>query len=294
MANLETQTQSSDSAASRLWQRIPILIRAILLGFFVNTIGVGAWVTILAIVPSPWSMFAMPGVLWLYWKYFSGSWWPKSTAETRKNSFRAVKLSPEVWKWALPAALLFVAIFQSGLVITFRIIEFPAEAFKLEYNFDAIPLWAAWVGIVVASLVAGICEETGFRGYMQVPLERRYGPVVGISIVSIVFLLAHLHQAWAGPVVFHIVVASAMMGILAYTSGSLLPGIISHTILDIFNFSYWWSDVAGKFEKRPITETGVDLHFMVWVLICVVSIVLFFWTTRKVQTARQQTRMADI
>ena len=294
MANLETQTQTSGSAASRFWQRLPILIRAILLGFFVNTIGVGAWVTILIIVPGPWSMFLMLGILWLYWKYFSGNWWPKTTADSRRNNFRTVKLSPEVWKWGLAAALLFVVVFQSGLVVTFRIIEFPAEAFKLEYNFDAIPLWAAWVGIVMASLVAGICEETGFRGYMQVPLERRYGPVVGISIVSTVFLLAHLHQAWAGPMLFHIFAASAMMGILAYTSGSLLPGIIAHTILDIFNFSYWWSDVAGKFEKRPIAETGVDLHFMVWILICGVSIVLFFSSTRKIQTARQQTLRGEI
>lgn len=289
MKEFDQNTETSGSAIARLWQRLPIVIQAILLGFFVNTIGVGAWVTILNIVPSPWSMIAAIGMLWLFWKYFSGSWRPRSTAETRRISFRAIKLSPNVWKWSLLAALLFVVIFQSGLVVTFRIIEFPAEAFTLEYNFDEMPLWAAWVVIIIASLVAGICEETGFRGYMQVPLEKRYGPVVGITIVSIVFLLAHLHQAWAGPVLFHIVAVSVLLGIIAYTSGSLLPGIFAHTIVDIFNFSYWWSNIAGKFEQRPIAETGIDLNFILWVLICAVSLALFFWAISKVSAARQQT-----
>ena len=288
MKEFNQNKETSGSAIARLWQRLPIVIQAILLGFFVNTIGVGAWVTILNIVPAPWSMIFAIGMLWLFWKYFSGSWRPRSTAKTRRISFRAIKLSPNVWKWSLTAALLFVVIFQSGLVVTFRIIEFPAEAFTLEYNFDEMPLWAAWVVIVIASLVAGICEETGFRGYMQVPLEKRYGPVVGITIVSIVFLLAHLHQAWAGPVLFHIVAVSVLMGILAYTSGSLLPGMIAHTIVDIFNFSYWWSNIAGKFEQRPIAETGIDLNFILWVLICAVSLALFFWAIRKVSAARQQ------
>lgn len=76
----------------------------------------------------------MAGVLWLYWKYFNGSWWPKTTAEARRKSFRDVKLSAGVWKWGLVAAVLFVVVVQSGLVITFRIIEFPAEAFTAEYH----------------------------------------------------------------------------------------------------------------------------------------------------------------
>ena len=52
--------------------------------------------------------------------------------------------------------------------------------------------------ILVVSLVAGICEEIGFRGYMQTPLEQKYGPVAGISITSLVFVVVHLHQTWAG------------------------------------------------------------------------------------------------
>jgi membrane protease YdiL (CAAX protease family) len=231
----------------------------------------------------------MSGMLWLYWKYFSGSWWPRATAEARRNNFRSVKLSAAVWKWGLVGGLLFVVVVQSALVMTFRIVEFPAEAFKAEYNLDALPVWIAWISIIMASLVAGICEETGFRGYMQVPLEERYGPTVGITIVSIVFLVFHLHQAWAPHVLFQIFAASVLWGILAYASGSLIPGIIGHTILDIINFSFWWSDLAGKFEMQTIAETGIDIHFITWVLIFGAVIALFFWVTRKIMAVRQQT-----
>jgi len=264
MTNLDMQRSSSDPAVIRFWQRIPVVIRAIVSGLFVSTIGVMVWLAIVVLIPSPWFIVIMSGVLWLFWKYFSGSWWPKATAEARCNSFREVKLSASIWKWGLVGAVLFVVVVQSGFVITFRIMEFPAETFTSEYNFDAMPLWLAWLTIIMASLVAGICEETGFRGYMQVPLEKRYGPGVGITMVSIMFLIIHFNQAWA-------------------------PTVIGHIGIDIFNFSYWWSDVAGKFERRTIFETGIDFHFMGWLLIFGVSIVLFFVVIRKIGVVRRQT-----
>jgi hypothetical protein len=82
MTDVERQKQSS-SATIRFWQRIPVVIRAIVLGSFVDAIGVFAWLGAWALIPAPWSIVVMGGVLWLYWKYFSGSWWPKSTAEAK-------------------------------------------------------------------------------------------------------------------------------------------------------------------------------------------------------------------
>jgi membrane protease YdiL (CAAX protease family) len=228
----------------------------------------------------------MGGFLWLYWKYFSGSWWPRSTAEARSKYFRTVRLSPAIWKWGLAGTFLFVVVFQSATVLTFRLIEFPAEA-AADYGLDTLPVWEAWLTIIMASLVAGICEETGFRGYMQVPLEKRYGPVAGITIVSILFTVFHLGQAWAGPVLFQIFAISVLFGILAYASGSLIPSIIAHTIMDTFNFAFWWTDLGGKFEWQTIAVTGIDPLFIIAVIIFVISLALFFWVTRKIIAVRQ-------
>lgn len=290
MPNSDQMTQDSSSTLLRFWRRVPVLIQAIAVGLFVFAIvGSFARIVILALIPAPWSVVAMGIVLWAYWKYFGGSWWPKSTQSSRRWCFRATRLSTGVWIWSLIAAMLAVVVIESGFVITFRILEFPAEAWTLGVGFSTIPLWLAWLFVVMASLVAGITEEVGFRGYMQVPLEERYGTGAAIIIVSVVFVLFHLNQAWAPPVLLHLFLISVLWGVLAYASGSLIPGIISHAVADIFNFSYWWTDVAGTFDKRPLAETGIDLHFVVWTLILVASVALFAWTARKTLAARRHT-----
>ena len=133
----------------------------------------------------------------------------------------------------------------------------------------------------MASLVAGICEEVGYRGYMQTPLENKYGPVAGISITVIVFVVVHLHQAWMSDVLVQMTVISFLIGILAYATNSLLPGIIAHVTLDIVNFSYWWSDVAGTFERKPISMTSIDNHFIITVMVVLLSMILFTVAIRK-------------
>ncbi|MFQ5820946.1 MAG: hypothetical protein ACE5I5_13220 [Candidatus Heimdallarchaeota archaeon] len=149
MTDLDMQTQSSDSAILRYWQRLPVIIQAIVLGSFVNVIGIYGSLVPLAIVPLPLSIIVVGGVLWVFWKYFSGSWgrWPQTTTEVRSESFRGTTLSPAVWKWGVMAALLFVVIGQSTFVLTYRLFEFPADTFTSGYDFDAMPLWGAcgWV-----------------------------------------------------------------------------------------------------------------------------------------------------
>ena len=287
MTTVDKSTQPQISGLANVWQRIPVLIRAILSGIFVTFVGVGVWLLCLAVIPAPWSVIAMGGYLWLYWKYFSGSWWPISTAESRSKKFRAVKLSADGWKWSLAGTFLFVIILQSATVLTFRLIEFPAEA-SADYGLDVLPVWQAWIIIIMGSLVAGVCEEIGFRGYMQGPLEKRYGPMVGITIVSIMFTVSHLNQAWAGPVLFQIFAISALFGVLAYASGSLIPSIIGHTIMDIFNFAFWWTDLGGDFELQTIAVTGFDPLFIMAVIVFVAALAMFFWIAQKLVSVRTQ------
>ena len=287
MSDLDGKTQRPESPIRRFWQRIPVLVRAVVSGLLVTFVGGGIWLLLLAVIPAPWSVIAMGVVLWFYWKYFSGSWWPSSTAEARSRKFRAVRLSAGVWKWGLLGAFLFVAIVLSATVLTFRLVEIPAEA-SADYGLDALPVAQAWLIIIMASLVAGICEETGFRGYMQVPLEERYGPAAAIAIASVMFTVFHLNQAWAGPVLFQILAIGALLGVLAYASGSLIPSIIGHTIMDIFNFAFWWTDLAGVPELHTIAVTGIDPPFITAVVVFLVSLALFFGVARRMLAVRQQ------
>jgi len=288
MSTLDKTTQPQISGLAKIWQRVPVLIRAIVTGFLVFAIvGYVMLLGILNLIPVPWSLVIMTGVLWIYWIYFSGKWWKTPSAATRSEHFRSTKLSVGTWKWSLITALLIVVAIQSSAVITFRLFEFPADEWALGVDFKPYPVWLVWLYIILLAAMAGITEEVGFRGYMQVPLEKKYNTTAGIVIVAIMFVVLHFTQAWAPSALITLFMAGVMWGILSHTSGSLIPAIISHTIVDIFNFSYWWTDIAGTFDKKTIAETGIDIHFVSWLLLLVMSIALFSWAARKTLRARK-------
>lgn len=259
------------------WEKLPLLVGAALSGFLVSTSGVAIWSLFLFGIKPPWSILPMLAALFFFCKFFSGRCQSDKKHETRQRYFRAVKLSPEIWKWGLTTAVFFIVVIQSSFVVTFRIFEFPAKQFTADYKIlDKMPLFTAWAILSMSAIVAGICEETGYRGYMQVPLEGKYGPRQAIIISSILFTLIHLSKSWAYPILPHIFFASVMLGILAYRSGSLIPGIFGHSILDIFNYSFWWSGITGGFKKLTIFKTGIDIHFVVWTSVFLLSLFIFF------------------
>lgn len=288
MTTIEQNKTLANNPITKLWLRIPLLIRAVLVGGIVSTLGTLSWPLFITFLPAPAAVAAIIVFLVAYWKYFSGTWGGGAAAEVRKLNFRSTKISRPVWKWSLAAAFFFVVVFQSSLMVTFRFTEFPADTFNGGLGFDALPLWAAWLGIFISAAVAGICEEIGFRGYMQVPLEKKYGPKVAVLVVSLAFVGFHLHQAWLPPLLIHLFSASVLLGLITREFGSLLPAIIAHISLDIFNFSYWWSDIAGKYDQQILSQTGVDAHFITWLSIFVLSSILLFWTISKTQKARLQ------
>lgn len=110
---------------------------------------------------------------------------------------------------------------------------------------------------------------------MQRPIEQRHGARSAILVSSLFFTLLHLNKAWATlgmvPVVF---CAGVLLGLLAWSSGSLIPCMIGHVIMDIGLFAYWWTGIAGDFTARPITEAGVDLPFVFACAVFAVSLVV--------------------
>ena len=289
----EKKSNYPSNTFGRFWMKVPLVIRSILSGFAISSLGIGIWVIMFTHVPVPWSFIGMGMVLILFWMYFSGKWNPSNTQDFRRFCMRQIKMERPVWIWGLTAAFFLFLFFHSGWILTFRIVEFQPEIFKTARYANDYPAWASWSLILMASLVAGICEEIGYRGYMQKPIEQKYGPVAGIVITAIMFVMVHLHQAWMSDVLMHMLIISFMAGILAYSSDSLLPGIIAHVSLDIINFSYWWSDVLGTFERKPISMTGVDNHFIITIIIVLFSTILFIVAIRKLLKLKKLDRLGD-
>jgi membrane protease YdiL (CAAX protease family) len=159
----------------------------------------------------------------------------------------------------------FAASVHAAIVVLFRLVPFPASDFRAGYDLSGVHGGAMrWLVVVISAASAGICEETGFRGYMQRPIEKRHGAVVAILTSSLLFTLLHLNKGWAlmgmVPIVFG---AGILLGTLAWASRTLVFGMIGHTIMDIGLFAYWWTQIAGTFSQQPVSTTGMDNSFYI-------------------------------
>jgi hypothetical protein len=97
------------------------------------------------------------------------------------------------------------------------------ELFDLSQIFDA-PLAVQVAIALVASLVAPLCEEVAFRGYLQRTLAIKHGPAVAVPAAALLFGLLHLD-----PVRFPaLVLLGVLFGWLAWRSGSIWPAIAAH------------------------------------------------------------------
>jgi membrane protease YdiL (CAAX protease family) len=230
------------------------------------------------------------GFLAFYVWWASGHGIPGSSKLERSAAFRAGRLSRSHWVLGLSAALFFAITIHAAIVFLFRLIPFAQDAFRRGYDLSAIPTpLLKWVAIVVSAISAGVCEETGFRGYMQQPIEQRHGARSAILISSVAFTLVHLNKGWAAPAMVPIIFgAGVLLGLMAWSSGSLFPGMVGHVLMDVGLFAFWWTGVAGDFTPRPISESGVDVAFVVTFATLAVSLTLLLLTLSRLRRLRTE------
>src|SRR5687767_8637823 len=90
------------------WRRLPVIARAVLVGALVVALGTLPWGALAALnsrlSPAvPWSVPVMALYLWFYWRILGGEWWPRGTADSRRENLRARPLESTVWRAALLA-----------------------------------------------------------------------------------------------------------------------------------------------------------------------------------------------
>lgn len=215
----------------------------------------------------PWSLPLLLIYMLLWISFYRGKLIRRGAAY-RRNCFRADNPESQKMKWGLITGGLFgVAIFCL-LFFLFQAIRIPLTTLPL----NEMPGYMAFIYIIMITAVAGISEEVGFRGYIQVPLENMYGKRIALSVTSVFFLLAHLGHAefnYILPVYFSF---SLMLGLIAYHTGSLVPSIIIHFVFDFVVFNTFWL-VGQNTVTRQMAETGfTELHIAMVVLMIVGSI----------------------
>lgn len=249
---------------------VMLVIFAVTGGLLVGMIAANIWPVLLTLAKLDAVTASVVEVVFLltYALWFTGVL-PGPWRRGRRNLGRGGPLRSGQWGWGVLTAFAFAGTIHAAMVVLFRLIPYPAAAFHAGYDFSFIPTAPLrLLACVISALSAGVCEEIGFRGYMQRPLELRFGPVIAVAMSATVFTLLHLNKSWAlmamTPIVFG---AGLLLGALARASGTLVFPIVGHWVMDIGLFAYWWVQVLGTFQQRPIAETGIGVDFLVEVAV---------------------------
>jgi len=225
----------------------------------------------------PWAIVPAALYLWAYWRFIGGRWGAAASAASRRQNLRANGLSLRLWGASLAAGAIGFAALIALLVLAARLVRLP-DSSPIVTPPD-MPVMTALSLLVMASIVAGITEEAAFRGYMQGPIERRYGLAVAIVVSGTLFGLLHFptHPAdvlWMLP---YYIAVSAVYGGLTWAANSILPAMVLHAAGDIVVLTRWW--LTGRPEWQIgstlpslIWDSGIDLPF-VWTAIVSVAFV---------------------
>jgi membrane protease YdiL (CAAX protease family) len=286
----------------RLWQSVPVILRAVIAGALVASAGTLPWSFLVSanlkhLSSLPWAVPVTALYLWLFWRYMRGSWWPSSTSEFRRMSCRANNLSSDVWGASIIAGILgLIAIILFQQIMS-RLVVLPRQEQPDVTQFSILTV-ASW--LIMSGIVAGVAEETAFRGYMQGPIEHRHGPVIAIVTTGILFGFAHFTHPEVSLILMpYYVAVAAVYGGLAYLTNSIYPGLALHAggnILGSFDlFTRGRSEWQAPAAPSPlIWQSGMDAGFVILVGAFLVTGGAAIWAYRNLaKVVRIENSAAD-
>jgi membrane protease YdiL (CAAX protease family) len=149
------------------------------------------------------------------------------------------------------------------------------------------PWWTVYSTLIMVSIVAGVSEEAGFRGYMQAPLEKRYGAAVAIGVTAVAFWLAHLNHPSGlarGP---SLLIMAIALGALAFASRSILPPIVTHAFADSVVFTGAQSEIGPEWLWSPplLGESGFDVPVVGTIVVATVAGIVAVMAMRRLRRA---------
>jgi membrane protease YdiL (CAAX protease family) len=215
----------------------------------------------------------------------------------RRSNLRANALSGELWGASLAAGLLGFSALIALITLMARLVHLPGSGPLTTPA--GMPSITAFLLLVMASVVAGVTEEAAFRGYMQSPIERRYGVVLATLINGTAFGLLHFpnhpRDVWV-MLPYYIAVAAVYSG-LTWAANSILPSLVLHSGGDVWSLVRLW--VSGRpewqLQSEPaalVWQTGLDAGFLISAVASTALAALTVWAYAGVR--RQRTREQEL
>jgi uncharacterized protein len=271
---------------------------AVFAGLGVLLAGNLPWIALFAplnlrVFPSiPWAIVPMAIYLWLYWQYIGGRIGSLDTAAMRRANLRASRLGADVWTIAIVTGLIGFAAVLALVTLMARLITMPESA-PITLPEEMPPL-TGFLLLVMGSIVAGMTEEAGFRGYMQGPIERRYGLALAVLVNGLMFGLLHFpnHPAAAISMLPYYIAVSAIYGGLTWAANSILPALTLHIGGNVWSLTRLWVTGRPEWQLSPtapplIWDVGPDTAFFV------TAVVFFVLTAVTVVLCRSMRTLAS-
>ena len=218
----------------------------------------------------------------------------------------------ETFSWRKPAALALIAGLLLGvglgpwmeLIATLQSKFWPpnpdAQREMAKVLFPPLERWPILVPILVGAL-AGLCEETLFRGPIQTGLLRRLSKWPAITITALLFAAAHL-DLYGLPIRTGL---GIILGWLVVYTGSVFPAMLLHAGYDITQLLVVSREIqksgsAKVMDSATATPTTNDLHLGMLlagaIMIIAASLMLrrLSRNSRTVSSAAEATHAATI
>jgi membrane protease YdiL (CAAX protease family) len=244
---------------------LTVVVRAVLIGMIVAMVGTIPRNILFAlnlrfVASVPWAVPVTAVYLWFFWQYLKGSGPPAATAEERRKSLRANRISGPVWRWALIAGGLGIVALVLALRLVNRLVVLPAQTLP---DFGNVPRLTVVSLLLFAAPVAGFVEEAAFRGYMQGPIERPHGVTAAIAVSGTMFAVAHLDFTLA--LLPYYVAVAAIYGTVTHLTGSILPAIVLHTGGNLYSnldlLLHGRAEWQAPSDVALVWDTGLDASF---------------------------------
>lgn len=126
------------------------------------------------------------------------------------------------------------------------ILPIPADLIgDLNSGMSSLTSYPFWLALLVNAILIPILEEVVFRGYLFNRLGKAMPAVVAAVISSVVFGLCHgglVWAIWAG-------VTGLIICVVRVKSGSIIPGMIFHIIMNTFGMIVSYFPVLEKLNN---------------------------------------------
>ncbi|HEY3107500.1 MAG TPA: CPBP family intramembrane glutamic endopeptidase, partial [Chloroflexota bacterium] len=140
---------------------------------------------------------------------------------------------------AVGGILIFIVAGATGLLMRqLGVQQTQAQMFEGVHGASPTQFLAFWLA---AAVVAPICEETFFRGYIFTALRGRYGRLLAYPLSALLFAAIHFNL----PALLPILVMALGLAFLYDRSGSVVPGIVAHGLNNSVALTLLYAGLPG-------------------------------------------------